>query len=77
VHYGWKKPLRLAACAVPIVIVAHFVALPSLLGQLAAAVTGCGLFAILVWWQVLEPSDRELALRSLRRPGEALRLFTA
>ena len=77
VHYGWAKPLRLAACAVLIVVLARFVGVPTLLGQLVVAVTGCGLFGILVWWQVLEPADRERALRSLRRPRQAIRLFTA
>ena len=77
VHYGWAKPLRLAVCAVAIVVLSRFVVLPSFLGQLAVAITGCALFASLVWWQVLEPSDRERALRSLRRPGQAIRLFTA
>lgn len=77
VHYGWGKPLRLAACAVLIVILARFVALSSLLGQLLVAVTGCGIFAIVVWWQVLEPADRKAALRGIREPREAIRLVTA
>jgi O-antigen/teichoic acid export membrane protein len=77
VHYGWGKPLRLAALAVLIVILARLVTPPTLLGQLTAAVTGCALFGALVWWLVLEASDRELALESLRSPRQAFRLFTA
>lgn len=77
VHYGWSKPLRLAGLAVLIVVLGRLVGASTLLSELAVAVTGFSLFGALVWWLVLERADREVALRGLRSPRQALRLFTA
>jgi O-antigen/teichoic acid export membrane protein len=77
VHYGWRKPLELAAIAVVVIIAARLMRPETLLAQLAVAITGCSLFGALVWWQVLQASDRELVFRSLRSPRLAFRLFTA
>ena len=76
VDYGWAKPVRLATLAVLVVVLARFIPAPTLLPELAIAVSGCALFGILVWWLVLDESDRAIALRGLRSPRQAFRLFT-
>lgn len=72
IDYGWRKPLKLAGLASAVVIASHFLDATAILDQILIAVTGLCLFGALVWWHVLDASDRHLAIVSLRSPGRAL-----